>query len=238
MKSILLPFFLSIAFVVNAQFTMSRVSDGSPIVNEQQITVNSTSSSVGKINFHINNTGANPIRVWTEIVSFTGSNGAMFQFCLQGECFFDASVGLNVPSQPFSIPAGQNQGNFDYFWNQNTSASPISYRLKFFQVDASNNEIGTPIFVNYTYDVTASEELFAQLKDLKILNTIVSAELRINSPLELDGVVYDLMGRKISSHQLIAGNNTLSIDALTAGTYLINFSTRDGQRLTKKFIVR
>ncbi|MGY5351571.1 T9SS type A sorting domain-containing protein [Wenyingzhuangia sp. IMCC45533] len=229
---------ISLSYQVNGQFTMSEVGSNAPILNEQTFTFNTTSINPAEVKFHINNTTQQPIKVWSQVVSIDGADGDQFQFCFSGECFFKVSAGQNVPSEPITVPAGQNQGNnFDHLWNQNTSRSRIAYRVKFFQVDRANRPIGVPLFVNYVYDQTLSARGIFKTDKLAITNHIDTATLSIDTKKAGVCTLYNIVGIQIKKTDLSEGQNNLSLDDFPSGTYLLHIALKSGRKIARKIIV-
>ena len=48
--------------------------------------------------------------------------------------------------------------------------------------------------------------------------------------------ISDINGRQVSSHELNATTNAISVDALSSGSYLLKVETEAGETSTVKFI--
>lgn len=237
-------FFILLFLVLNqsyAQFTMSLVGDGTNIENEQTFEFGTTDSSSSEVKFHINNTSTQTIKMWSEVVSIEGSDGSNFQFCFSGECYFDVFVGLNVPSEPISITAGEHQGNnFDHFWNKSEN-SPITYRIKFFQVNDANQEIGTPLYINYVYDEDAlsiNEVDDSLNKIISIQNNIVQDVLEVNTIYPSTGYLYNITGEQLQTFALKSGSNSIKLTHFSSGIYFVKIQSEAGHTLAQKIVIQ
>jgi hypothetical protein len=50
--------------------------------------------------------------------------------------------------------------------------------------------------------------------------------------------IIEMSGKKISTHFLTNGNQSVDVSKLSNGVYLMNFTTADGQKLAQKFVKR
>ncbi len=62
-------------------------------------------------------------------------------------------------------------------------------------------------------------------EDIKIYpnpgQSFIYLDIEDVSDKSIKGAIYDLMGRKISEHNISSGNNKINIEKLTIGTYLL-----------------
>ena len=166
--------FLFVGLICQAQFSLSK-TDGTPLTDGEIV---GFSATYEELKFHVTNTGTSDINVKIKCTGLTNTDGSNFFFCIGGYCFNDIILGTTYPlvSQSalgVTIGPGDNQGDFDSFRNHNAgdgTSYPMDFEVKFFEVDNSGVEIGTPITITYRYDPALSiEDLNQVLK--QVLNS-------------------------------------------------------------------
>jgi hypothetical protein len=114
-KIILLALFIS-QFSFAQEITMTRPSDGSPIVNGTVLASNVTGDP-SEIKFKVRNTGTTTTNVWARCQSLVNNNGSNFQFCFGQECIGEVALGGVYPSVALTLAPNAANGNFDHFLN-------------------------------------------------------------------------------------------------------------------------
>jgi len=237
---------LFILFVCNtyAQLTLTNLANGTPIVDGDVFNFNqlgSSTSSDGKLAFKISNSSATEtIRVLGQMVSFTNTNGGNCQFCVEPECFFAVSAGQTIPNVPIVLAPGDDNGDFDSFYNTDPGDGvnyPISYTFRFFMLDDNGNEVGDDISVTYNYSPNISTRDF-ELSDLGIdlENTVVTDYLYLNNERPVSIKVFDLTSRLVKDIQLKSGRNTVEFSNMTAGYYFTQFTDDNNRTTTVKIL--
>lgn len=127
-------------------------ADNSAVTDNQTISF-STVDANANLHLKIKNQSATDILMRVKLMSITNADGSNMQVCVGLSCFNSVTTGGLYPNSAFSIAAGQTQDNIT-FWNQNTGTGtfPIEYKFKFFEVDASGNQIGDALTFTYQYN--------------------------------------------------------------------------------------
>lgn len=239
MKKIIILVFCAISLPSIAQFTVSRL-DGTPIVNGQTITVNGISAQVAEIKFKVRNTSTtDDINIKIKVEQIINGTGADFQLCFGDLCFFSVTPGNSYPPNfPVTLGPGETNGNFDHFWNTNLGdgVNPISYILKFYQVNDSGVEIGDNITITYRYDGTLSTNEFNSLTDLgiEVPRTLIENEFTFSSIKNGLANVYGINGNLIKSASFLSGLNSIDMSSCSTGLYFIVFDDLLGKKSTIK----
>lgn len=230
-------FILSIIVLFSFQLTFSQLSvslvdDGTPILDGDVFDfsrLGSQISSDGKLKFLLSNSSdTETINVLGQMVSYTNTNGEACQFCVQPDCFFAISEGQTIPNEPIVLAPGEDNGNFDSFYNSDPGDDenyPISYTFRFFMLDDEGNEVGDDITITYNYTPENFSTSNFSLEDLGITlqNTVVSESLVFNSNNKVSFTVYDINGRHVKRFNGNSGQHRISLADLSTGHYILRF---------------
>lgn len=225
-----------------SQFTLKNHNDNSTINNGDVITFNQLGYPGGNMYVDIYNNTSSVIYMHSQCTGLVNTTGANFQYCVGNTCYNSVYVGQNCPANPFTIPANGKNGNFDGFLNANAGDGvnyPCDYTFKFFQTDASGNQIGSEVTMTYRYQSTLTTEDFNTLQNfgIELHNTIVENQLTfISNKDNLSINIFDLSGKKVMSKNIENGQNSIDLSNISTGLYQVLFSNENNQILTTKII--
>ena len=230
MKKFVYLVFIFAATALQAQITVTK-HDGTPITDNQVITVTSIFFNQAALEYYVHNNGATSTRVLIECTGMTNADGTGFELCFGNECLAAVAVGEIYPSAPVTIPAGGSNGNFDHFYNSNPGNGQImDFVFRFYQVDLGGNEVGNSITFTYRYNpnlavnsFTALQAMGVQLQSTTITNAL---DLTITKTMQLELV--DVNGKTLRNSTLTTGEQSIDVSQLSAGVYVAKFSTTDG----------
>ncbi len=240
MKKILVTLSLLIFSSTFAQFTVTKLN-GTPILNGDIITFNVATDPQSSLDFHVNNNTSAPLLTKIQFVSATNYNGTNFQLCYGTECIDNIVVGQSYPNPAFEIPANGQNGNYDHFLNTNAGDGvnyPMDFLFKFYAVDATGAEIGTPIFFTYRFDPTLSTTTFSDLSEIgvQLNNTVVENNLELTTVKSVTIDLFDLNGKKVYSQLLNSGSQNIDLSSLASNVYFLNITTEENQKESIKII--
>lgn len=230
-----------------SQMTMKKL-DGTPINNGDVFTYSVignasevTSSDPAYLGLKIYNSSASNISVKMKVMSMTNATGSNLQFCIDPICVGTITVGNSYPSSsPSVIPANGQNGNFDHFVNgyAGNGTSPVEYVLKFYMVNSFGAEIGSSITITYKYDPNLSTTGFSDLKSngITLKSTLVDAQVEFDATAGGKAEVYDVNGKLVINASYTAGSNSADVSNLTAGVYILSFSTDEGKKASVRMI--
>lgn len=225
-----------------SQFTLENQNNGNTISDGEIIVFNQLGYPNGNMYVDIYNNTSSPINIHSQCIGLVNTDGSSFQYCVGNTCYNNVYVGQYCPANPFQIPANSKNGNFDGFLNANPGDGtnyPCDYTFKFFQTDASGNEIGTPITLTYRYQSSLSTEDFSTLQNfgIELSSTIIENELSLTAKNEnLEITIFDLTGKLVTSKKLTTGNNTIDLTNISSGIYQVIFSNGNSKNLATKIV--
>lgn len=241
-------FTLLLCFLVSsAQLTITNLSDNSQINDGDVILFDKVSTTPnpndpdGKLKFKISNSSATEtINVLGQIVSFTNTDGSGSQFCVQPSCFFDMSIGQNIPNNPLALAPGADNGDFDSFYNSNPGDGvnyPLTYAIRFYMVDDNGQEVGDDISITYSYTPANFSTSNFSLEDLGILlhSTVVSESLRFTFNTNVSLSIYDISGKLVDAVNPKAGEYNYHVSGLSSGNYILLFNDNKGRQTKARF---
>jgi len=242
MKKIILLALVISQYSVAQVITMTRPSDGSPIVNGTVLASNVTSDA-SEIKFKVRNTGTTTTNVWARCQSLINNDGSNFQFCFGQECIGEVALGGVYPSVALTLAPNAANGNFDHFLNYNTGSGtfPMDFVFKFFQTNQATQggaEVGNSITVTYRYDPNLSIDDVNQLQNTGVIikSTIVDNELTLDVLKASVMSIYDLNGKIVVNSNLDYGIQSIDVSNLSSGIYLVNFRNSEGKSSNKKIV--
>jgi len=240
-KILILALFIS-QFSFAQEITMTRPSDGSPIVNGT-VLASSVSGDASEIKFKVKNTGTITTNVWARCQSLINNDGSNFQFCFGQECIGEVSQGGVYPSVALTLAPNAANGNFDHFLNNNTGseAFPMDFVFNFFQTNQATQggaEVGNSITVTYRFDPNLSIDDVNQLQNSGVIikSTIVDNELTLDVLKASVMSIYDLNGKIVVNSNLDYGIQSIDVSNLSSGIYLVNFTNSEGKSSNKKIV--
>ena len=127
---------------------------------------------------------------------------------------------------------------WEYYWIMNNNPCSISANVDYGDGDIYEfDNYGQ--MLDFTLDITEPTASIPSL-DLTQLNVYpnpVKEVLHIDYKSVVSKVtISDINGRQVSSHELNATTNAISVDALSSGSYLLKVETKAGEISTVKFI--
>ena len=243
MKNLIVSILFLSVLNTYSQFTITKVGTNTQVNNNDILTFNSIGGNAAEFKFNINNITNAEIKVKIKILRISNANGNLIQFCFAGSCITGVTEGVAYPiinSYTPIIPVGGNNGNFDHFRNDDpgNGTSNVDYVLKFYQVDNSGIEIGNSITCTYRYDPLLATVGFSSIEKIgvQLSSTLVENQLDIISKEPLQLFLYDINGRKVQNNSLISGTNSIGVNNLASGIYLLNFINEKGINATAKII--
>ena len=222
-------FFCSLLLNSQNEFAFIIESDDGELVqNNQVLEFNSVQYPNASYIFFVRNLTSEAINVRAEVLSISGTDGSMMEFCF-GECYFGVDLNTPYPLNSFiTIEPGETQTSVgDHFFNQDPGdgTNPVSFQFRFYMVDNDGNEVMsipelmTDYFVTYQYqaqsfsiDENFSENLVIFL-DQKILTISTSLEYVIS--------LFDISGKNILTYQLNEGVNSIDVSNIADGIYVL-----------------
>ncbi len=240
MKKLNTILFCFVSMVSFSQMTLKKL-DGTIINNGDVFSFNVATDPGADFEFVIGNTSASSITVKTKCVSMTNTNGASVVYCVQPNCINSLVVGNPFPSLGAVIPAGGTNGNFDHFENLDTGNTPgsnVEYVFKFYQVDHSGLEIGTPISFTYRYTPALTDVNFESIKNIGVIlkSNLVDSNLEINVANTTEMRLYNLSGELIRNENLVRGNQSIDVSNLASTIYIVKFNNSEGAEASIKIV--
>ncbi|WP_338377639.1 T9SS type A sorting domain-containing protein [uncultured Flavobacterium sp.] len=240
MKNLLVTLSLLIFSSTFAQFSVTK-TDGTPILNGDMITYTVATDPQSSLGFHVINNTSSPLLTKILFVSATNYNGTNFQLCYGTECIDNIVVGQSYPNPAFEIPANGQNGNYDHFLNTNTGDGvnyPMDFLFKFYAVDATGAEIGTPIFFTYRYNPSLATTNFTNLSEMgvELNNTVVENNLELTTVKNITIDLFDLNGKKVYSQLVNSGNQNIDLSSLASNIYFLNITNEENQKESIKII--
>lgn len=241
MKQFLLFFFL-ITTIARAQFNLN--------INGQLITTNTTyefseignfEDTTGEIEYVITNPSTTT-SIYMEIVIdeiVNNANGDNVQLCWD-VCFPFISVGESFPATPKFLPPGVSTAiHGNHFKNLDIGDNidiPVSYVLRFHQVDGEGVEVGTPILITYKFDETLGMPNEA-LQGVTLYPNVVEDQFHVTTQEPVHISIFNDMGQLVLEKDLIVGNHSVNVSHLNGNLFYIKIENSLGQSLTRKIIV-
>jgi hypothetical protein len=241
MKKTLLTFlFLSVSICSFAQFTVSK-TDGTPVASGQVISFNSIVYAQASLALKITNTNTSAINVRITCLSMTNTNGQLMEVCFGPDCYGATSVNQIFPtSGSVNIPVGSIDSSAHFFNNDTgiSSASPVDYVFKIYQVNTFGTEIGTPFTFTYRFDATMAVNEIDQTSNIAVSlkSSVVDSVLELDVLKATNMEIFDLNGKQVLTNKLEYGIHTIDVSSLASGVYLVNFINEKGTNSSKKII--
>lgn len=243
MKKIFIATVALFSLVASAQMSLKKL-DGTPINNGDVFTFDVAEEPGSYLGIKIYNDSSEPINVKAQVVGFTNADGTNVQLCLGDVCLATIVAGNSYPPNfPAIIEGNSENGNFDHFLNLNSGIDtnlPVTYSLRFYQLDGSGSEIGNSVSFSYHYVSPLGISDFAQLAQsgVSLKSNIVANELEMIVTKNIQYSLYDVTGKSVLSQNAAIGNHTADLSNLSSGTYILSYQNKEGQtgsiRIIKK----
>lgn len=238
-KILLITAFFCFLFF-NAQMVVKK-SDGTVITDGSVFSYNTVDTEESILHFVVYNTATSDIKVKILCESITNSDGSDFEFCFGGNCIPFVTVGQNYPPTGFTLSAGSNSGDGDHFWNKKavstTGLYPMKFVFKFYQVDSFGNQVGSPVRITYKSleQLSVNEVDFAKY-GISLKSTIINDEIKFEAKNAGSIYLFDASGKLVTSKAINKGENTVNINTLKSGIYILNYESNDGKTGNIKLI--
>lgn len=221
LKKSLLALCLATFGYVNAQFTMFT-ADGNTVIEDNHTVTYNTTDNTAEFEFKFKNETNADIFLRGEVVEMEGADGTQVQFCME-QCLNNVQVGTIVPTQGgFLVVANSTSPNFGtYFWNMNSSSDYKKYRFKIYQIDASGNQMGDAVHINYIYDANSVGVQDVQQFGFDIYPTVVKDNFTIELLDDSTVEVVNIQGKVVKNLKLKQGANSVNIEGIGAGVYFV-----------------
>jgi len=219
-----------------------KLHDGTEVHNGDVFTFNTVDEESATLKFRVHNNSTDYISVKIECTSLENTDGEPFQFCYGGTCLYAVVEGRTLPMEPggFPIAPGSHSGDGDHFWNLRTESTtgvfPMNYNFKFFMVDPLGNEYGDPINVTYRYAGALAVNDVNQQNIATIKNTVVKDVLHLESKINTTLQIVEISGKVVHTSKLIKGDNSVNLQNLTSGMYIVNIANAAGKMISNKII--
>ena len=212
------------AFVIESE-------EGELVQNNQVLGFNSVQYPNASYIFFVRNLTSESINVRAEVLSVSGTDGSLMEFCF-GECYFGVDLNTPYPLNSFVIiEPGETQTSVgDHFFNQDPGdgTNPVSFQFRFYMVDSEGNEVMsipelmTDYFITYQYQAQSFnlDENFSENIQLYLSQKI----LFISTPLEYTFSLFDISGKKIITAKLNEGINSIDVSNIADGIYILKFN--------------
>ncbi|MGA9211637.1 T9SS type A sorting domain-containing protein [Kaistella sp.] len=234
-KAFILSTLLGFAFF-NAQMVVKKL-DGTVINNGAVYSYNTFDTDESVLHFTVANSSATEgITVKVLCESLNNTTGDSFEFCFGGNCMPFVMPNFNYPPSGYNIAPGSNSGDSDHFWNKMDYSEPMSITFKIYQVDESQNEIGTPVHVTYAYNKQLAVNNVNAVKEVLIKNTIITSSLELSSKTNTGFQLFDMNSKLVKKGELKPGDNSINVQNLTQGIYILNTKSSTGKNQTQKII--
>ena len=240
-KSLLFLLTFFVTFLSFSQFSLTI--NGGEAVDGDIFTFNTTGAEADML-FVLTNTNATEdinVKVTvTDMVNATG-NADHVQFCW-GVCATTISIGTNLPPVPETLAPGESThpslNHFENFYTGDDANVPVSYTFKFYEVDGSGNEIGTPIAVTYIYDADwIAIENFTQVP-YKLYPSVTTDSFTLEVQEKITATVLNTNGQIVQEFTVDTGTHTVDVSTLTSQLYYVVLANAQGQKSLTKIIIK
>lgn len=240
MKKLYILFCGLVSLMSFSQMTLKKLN-GTTINNGDIFTFNVATDPGSDFGFVIGNSGSSSITVKTKCVSMTNTTGNNVIYCVQPNCISNLVAGNPFPSAGAVIPAGGTNGNFDHFENLDTGINTnlnVEYVFKFYQVDHSGSEIGTPISFTYRYTPALTDVSFESIKNIGVIlkSNLIQSSIDVIVANQTEMKLYNIAGELIRNENLFMGYQSIDISNLTSNVYILNFKNQDGAEASIRVI--
>ena len=238
-KNYLLTLLLFTAFFGFSQFAVTV--NGTNINDNDYINVGTTDSSADREFIITNLNTTNSINALVKVESITNSNGDHLTLCFD-LCYYGVTVGNSYPlTGPVAIaPSSTSAPHGNHFLNEgfgDDATNPITYELKFYEVDAGGNEIGTPITLFYRFNPTLALNDYDQV-NFELYPNVTTTNFTLKVEENVHIKIYSIQGKLVQENNATIGNNTIDVSKLTSQLYFVEITNQDGKKSVTKLIIK
>lgn len=241
MKKKILLFATVLSYLAGTAQMAVKKLDGTEIHNGDVFEYSTADTDDSMLKFSVYNTSSTqPILVKILCESVLNSNGQSFEFCFGGNCMPFVIVGQDYPPMGYEIAAGSNSGDSDHFWNQSpvstTGQYPMDFVFKVYMVDALGSELGDPVRLTYRYNGALGVKDASASAVFSLKNTLVNDVLNLTGKEAGSLNVTELSGKVVATAILAKGDNTVDLQKLQPGVYIVSMRNAGGQASSAKII--
>jgi hypothetical protein len=241
MKKIFAIFgFIILSTSLQAQISVLK-ANGQQVTEGEIITYNTTAYPQASFDFHIHNAASTPTLIKIKSMSITNSDGSALELCIGPVCLSSIHTGNSYPSNPVTVAANSTETNANHIYNLDTGDGvnyPIDYVFKVYQLDTSGNEVGNSVTFTYRYTTTLSVNTVESLDTLGVTltSTLVNHTLDFSSSSNGTVTLFDMNGRSLVQEVYKQGANTISLDTITSGVYVLQLNSSDNKSASVKIV--
>ncbi len=242
-KIILFTGLLLCSIATQAQVIYAAANGSENQITEGQTFTYNTIGESAEVKLFVRNISDAPIRIKLKMNSIENNNTtatddepARVQFCFGQLCYFFVDNTSAVPSGGgLLLNPGDTNTDGDHFYNNylgDTPGQPVKYNMSFIQVDASGNQIGSPLLTfNYIYQPTAGVSDFISLKNIGITvnNTVIKNNLNVTTTQKAKMEVYNITGQIVKTAAIQTGTQAINMTDLSAAPYIVRFTNDKNQ---------
>jgi len=230
------------ASFANAQGDIEfTTNDGATISNNQVFTFNtpySTDNESAKMLLHVKNTSeTETLRFMVKVLEITNNSWGVeaeeVQLCFSTLCYNSIEANHIYPNNPVTLAPGDSNHPDDHFLNSNlgTNGTGVTYKFKFVEVDAEENELGDLLTFTYQYAPTASVSDFTNLSNMgvNVKNTVIKNQLEVDASVNATLQVFNINGQIVKTVALNSGSQFIDLSNLTTAVYIARFTTSTNQ---------
>lgn len=231
---LLLTIIIAIFTVTSAQFSITDLH-GTPIVDGDVITFNTTEGEDANLVTLITNNSGSDMSLKLIAESIEGTDGSQMEFCI-GTCHWGITVGTEYG--PLALAAGATSGSGEvHFHNHSTENDVITYDFKIYEEGNETNAI----HFTYKYDVN-----YVGIDNISKSNSSVYPNPAINyftisvnnSLIGTQLILTNLLGKTIFNQKINSQKQTFSTRNLNSGIYFYSIVNNNKIVETKKIIIK
>jgi len=243
-KLLILSILILLSNTIKAQFIVYEEDEGPTPYNDYQVfETNSLDLTDPNTTFdyRIKNTGTTTIDMRILVESVENSNNGAAEFCYNGLCTYPVLEGNLYPVQgdhiyiqPGQLQPDADTSKFAIMLAGEDPDLPVVYTFKFYQVDANENEIGTPLHIICKYvPPTAGVEQFSQNKPLLYPNPAQNT-FKVNKAEYV--TITNILGKFIKRVE-VSDNKPVDVSSFKRGVYFVSIFDKKGFVSTEKLII-
>ena len=234
----------TLTFLLTTLFNFAQFSltiDGNPANNNDVITV-STLDNTADREFIITNLNTTaPINTLVKVDRIINSNGDHLTLCYD-LCYFGVTEGTSYPTNgPITLqPSASSATHGNHFINENVGDNPnepVTYDLKFYEVDTSGTEIGTPITISYVYQPAPATVEDLNQVTFNLFPTVTKSTLNVIVNEKVNLQFYNIQGQLVKQELINEGENIINVSSFAKQLYYVVLTNMKGEKSLSKIIV-
>ncbi len=222
-----------------SQFTLAI--DGNNVADGTILNYTGLGVPAGDFEFIVTNTATMPINVTMTLESVTNNSaGSNLQFCWN-LCYTTILVNSSYPANSETLAVGASTApHGNHFENSHLgddTTAIVEYVLRYHEVDASGNEIGTPIRITYRYNPNAAISDF-DLVEYELFPNVVDSNFTLNVKENVSGTIVNSSGQVIKEFIAKSGENNIDVSELSSQLYYIILKNNKNQKSLTKLLIK